>query len=927
MSWLDAYDEPIGDLDIIEDKVDNPSPQSTPQVLPSFETQYPPTTVEEKLARKNELKARGTLLMALPNEHQLKFNSYKNAKSLMEAIEKRFRVNTSHGVFAASSKTNASNLPNVDSLSDRLKVADGNVDYESQKTTTENTKESRGHFAKECKATKHQDNMNREAPKRTVPIEDTTSNALVSQCDGLGYDWSDQDKDGPTNFAIMAYTASSSSSSDTEFNLGAYKAGLKSVETRLEVYKKNETVFTDDIKILKFDVMLRDKAIIELRQKFEKAKKERDDLKLTLEKFQDSSKNLNRLLDSQQSDKSKTGLGYDSQGFDSSVLENQVNEKSNTGEGYHAVPPPYTRNFMPPKPDLVFADKHVVSESVSDSQNEDEIETKTKQIKPSFAKVKFVQSTEHVKSPRKSVKKEKNNRQIKNPRKNSQSPRVLTNSGLKTLNTDWQTSSRAAILVNTARPINTAYPRTTMTGAKTSSNVFNKTHSPVRRNFNQRTTPKNNDLKENVNTVKGKVTTVGTKAVVSVVQRNGENGNPEYTLHDHVIFDSGCSRHMTGNKFFLTDYQEFNGGFVAFGGSPKGDHLGKFEGKADEGFLVGYSVNRRGPEWLFDIDYNILNYEPVTRGNQTNHDAGKGDECVSKGSGIDDQERTDSNTQDANTIGPSINTANTNINTGSLNINTIGFNDPSVSSLEETRIFDDVYDDREVGVEADTNNLELSTVVWTLVDLPKRKRAIGTKWVFRIKKDKRGIVIGNKTRPMAQGYTQEEGIDYDEVFAPVARLEAIRLFLAYASFMGFIMYQMDVKSAFLYGTIEEKVYVCQPLGFEDPYFSDKVYKVEKLYMVYIKLLEPVHVYVDDIIFGSTKKFLCDEFEQMMHKRFQMSFMVEFTFFLGLQVKQKDDRIFINQDKYVADILKKFDFTTVKTTSTLIDPNKALIKDE
>ncbi|GJT53946.1 putative ribonuclease H-like domain-containing protein [Tanacetum coccineum] len=117
--------------------------------------------------------------------------------------------------------------------------------------------------------------------------------------------------------------------------------------------------------------------------------------------------------------------------------------------------------------------------------------------------------------------------------------------------------------------------------------------------------------------------------------------------------------------------------------------------------------------------------------------------------------------------------------------------------------------------------------VWRLVDLPKGKHAIGTKWVYRNKKDERGIVVRNKARLVAQGYTQEEGIDYDEVFAPVARIEAIRLFLAYASFMGFIVYQMDVKSAFLYGTIEEEVYVCQPPGFEDPQFPNKVYKVDK----------------------------------------------------------------------------------------------------
>ncbi|GJU72241.1 putative ribonuclease H-like domain-containing protein, partial [Tanacetum coccineum] len=136
--------------------------------------------------------------------------------------------------------------------------------------------------------------------------------------------------------------------------------------------------------------------------------------------------------------------------------------------------------------------------------------------------------------------------------------------------------------------------------------------------------------------------------------------------------------------------------------------------------------------------------------------------------------------------------------------------------------------------------------VWTLVDLPNGKRAIGTKWVFRNKKDERGIVVRNKSRLVAQGYTQEEGIDYDEVFTPIARIEAIKLFFAYASYMGFIVYQMDVKSAFLNGTIEE---------------------------------------------------------------------------------ENEDGIFISQDKDVVDILKKFDFTTVKTASTLIETNKALVKDE
>ncbi|GJQ94220.1 putative ribonuclease H-like domain-containing protein [Tanacetum coccineum] len=190
--------------------------------------------------------------------------------------------------------------------------------------------------------------------------------------------------------------------------------------------------------------------------------------------------------------------------------------------------------------------------------------------------------------------------------------------------------------------------------------------------------------------------------------------------------------------------------------------------------------------------------------------------------------------------------------------------------------------------------------VWILVDLPSGKKAIGTKWVFKNKRDERSIVVKNKARLVAQGFRQEEGIDYDEVFAPVARIEAIRLFLAFASYMGFTVYQMDVKSAFLYGTIEEEVYVHQPPGFVDPAHPNKVYKVIKaLYGLHQALrawyetlssflmkngfrrgitdktlfikknksdIMLVQVYVDDIIFGSTKKSMCTEFEDCMHQR-------------------------------------------------------------
>ncbi|GKC05132.1 putative ribonuclease H-like domain-containing protein, partial [Tanacetum coccineum] len=223
--------------------------------------------------------------------------------------------------------------------------------------------------------------------------------------------------------------------------------------------------------------------------------------------------------------------------------------------------------------------------------------------------------------------------------------------------------------------------------------------------------------------------------------------------------------------------------------------------------------------------------------------------------------------------------------------------------------------------------------VWVLVDLPHGMKVIGTKWVYRNKRDERGVVVRNKARLVAQGYTQEEGIDYDEVFAPVARIEAIRLFLAFASFMGFIVYQMDVKSAFLYGTIDEEVYVSQPPGFVDPDHPKKVYKVVKAlyglhqapkawYATLSTFLEK-HGYkrgtIDKTLFIKRDKkdimLISDEFYE------------ELTFFLGLQVKQSKAGIFISQDKYVAEILKKFDLVNVKTAITPMETKVALTRDE
>ncbi|GJZ56651.1 putative ribonuclease H-like domain-containing protein [Tanacetum coccineum] len=638
------------------------------------------------------------------------------------------------------------------------------------------------------------------------------------------------------------------------------------------------------------------------------------------------------------------------------------------------------------------------------------------------------------------------------------------------------------------------------------------------------------------------------------------HGHPQKELEDQGYVDSGCSKHMTGNMSYLTDFKEFDGGYVAFGGGAKGGkitskgtiktdklnfkdmcfvkelkfnlfsvllkvprknnmysvdmknivlkesltclvakatldesmlwhrrlghvnfktinklikenlvkdlplksfendhtcvaclkgkqhkasyHLGKFEGKADEGFFVGYSMNNMafwvynirtrkveenlyieflenkpiiagdGPKWLFDIDVltESMNYVPVVTGTNSNDFAGtkesidagqssmeigSSQDCIlmplwkdgslfdssskksnddgsqpfsdaekkvnegpSKECGIDDQERPKhkNSTKDVNIVGPSINTACTNVNTGSPNINTVSpivntvrssgyqtgldmttlgdnatleatyndfFSDESdmrnlneievdmsnitntypVLSTPNTRIYKDhslgnVIGDVQSGVQ--TWRMTKTTNEQGFIKEPKRitKALSDPAWVEALqeellqnKKDEGGILIKNKARMVVQGFTKEEGIDYDEVFAPVARIEAIRLFLAYASFMGFLVYQMDVKSAFLYGRIEKE------------YLLDNGFHRGK---------------IDQTLFIKRQKG-----DILL---VQMSSIGEITFFLGLQVKQKEDGIFISQDKYVAKILRKFNFTDVKTAITPMDIEKDLLKD-
>nr|GFA95071.1 ribonuclease H-like domain-containing protein [Tanacetum cinerariifolium] len=426
-----------------------------------------------------------------------------------------------------------------------------------------------------------------EPQRRSVPFETSISNALVSQCDGIGfYDWSYQAEEEPTNFALMASTnstnfalmafssSSSNSSSDCEyrklqFDVMSYQTGLESVEARLLVYKQNESTLEENIKLLNIEVQLRDNALATLRQKLETTEKERDDLHMKLEKFQTSSKRLTDLLASQTSD--KAGLGYNSKVFTHAMFDcdNYYSSDSNNDSwppsnlydrffpngGYHAVPPPMTRTFMPPKPDLVFytppsdENEHlafnvqlsptkpaqdlpsrpstpIIEDWVSDSEEEDMPQV-TKDV-PSFA-----QSPKLVKSPRHYC--------LISPPPMSVSPPGL---------------------LRTHSP-SQGFRRT----KKTCFVCKSETHLIKDCDFHATKLAHKSYASRDIHKH---------QALMNHSKFPLHKGNPQQALKDKGVIDSGCSRHMTGNMSYLSDFEELNKGFVTFGGNPKG---GKITGK------------------------------------------------------------------------------------------------------------------------------------------------------------------------------------------------------------------------------------------------------------------------------------------------------------------------------------------------------------
>jgi hypothetical protein len=271
-----------------------------------------------------------------------------------------------------------------------------------------------------------------------------------------------------------------------------------------------------------------------------------------------------------------------------------------------------------------------------------------------------------------------------------------------------------------------------------------------------------------------------------------------------------------------------------------------------------------------------------------------------------------------------------------------------VSSFKPFKVEDALRDpDWVVAMQEELNNFKKKKV-WSLVERSKQN-IMGIKWVFRNKQDKHGVVTRNKARLVAKGYSQVKGLDFEETFAPVARLESIRILLDYTTHHNFKLYQMDVKSVFLNGPIKEEVYVEQPPNFEDQEYLNHVYKLHKaLYglkqaprawyeclrdfltqnnfkiskadsTLFTRKVEKdlfiCQIYVNDIIFGSTNQSFYDEFSKIMTDRFEMSMMEELKFFLGFQIKQLKDGTFLSQTKYTRDILKKCGMDKAKPVKT------------
>ena len=400
------------------------------------------------------------------------------------------------------------------------------------------------------------------------------------------------------------------------------------------------------------------------------------------------------------------------------------------------------------------------------------------------------------------------------------------------------------------------------------------------------------------------------------------------------------------------------------------ENLGKFDSKSDKGIFLGYATNSKGYKiynlrnQTMEISMHVIfdEFDDLVTNKEDDEEILKNQEIISNTDQASSSQTPPKSWKLVGDHPPEQIIGNTfdGIRTR-LSFKENDNNMAMISHIEPKNIQEAICEESWVKAMKEELSQFEKNKVWNLVSKPQGHSIIGTRWVFRNKLDEEGRVIRNKARLVAQGYNQQEGIDYDETFAPVARLEAIHILLAYASHKNIKLFQMDVKSAFLNGFLNEEVYVHQPPGFENTDNPNHVFKLTKaLYglkqaprawyeRLSTFLIENnfsrgkidttlfrkndksnfliVQIYVDDIIFGSTNEKMCEDFSGLMQSEFEMSMMGELRFFLGLQIKQETNGIFICQEKYIKDLLKKYKMNEAKIMVTPMHPSSSLDKDE
>nr|GEX66277.1 hypothetical protein [Tanacetum cinerariifolium] len=829
-------------------------------------------SADQKLARRNELKARGTLLMALPDKHQLKFNSHKDAKTLIEAIEKRFGGNTETKKVQKTllkqqfENFTGSSYENLDQIHDRMQKLVSNLENHGVSLSQEdvNLKFLRGlpsEWKTQTLIWRNKANLEEHNLDDLFNISAATSVSAV--CAQLHVS-SHLNIDSLGNAVIFLFFASQSTSPQLdnkdlkqidvddleEINL-RWQMAMLTMRAKRFLQKTRRNLDDNRVTTIGFDMSKVECYNCHIKGHFARECRSPKDTRRT-----GAAEPQRITAPSYQAEEEPANFALMVITSSSSSFDNEVQSCfkacSKAYDQLHSQYDKLTVEFRKLQIDVLSyqagiesvearlvvykQNESILQENINMLKNEVEardsvlVTLKQKlnqaQKERDDLKLKFDKFQTSSQSLTELLASQKHDKHglgyFSESDSESLSPscsfdRMQPSGGYHVVPPPFTGNFMlpkpdlvfhiAPIVVETDHlallPVSTVVPKIMITRTRHAHSLNTKSNSTIKRHKTCSQSLKTSNSSPKVTAAKAQV-------VSADKGKKGKWGNPQYALKDKEVIDS----------------------------NPKGGKIfGKGKIKIGDAAFDGKEHDAEKPEFAV----NVSPSSSALSGEQDDMTKKK-----AKGKIPTAGQNYSNSTNPISAVGLSNTTTSPTHGKSSLK--------DASQPLKMLKIEDIAYSDHEnVGAEANFNNLETSiTGNWYQIG-------------YRNKKDEKGIVVRNKARLVAQRHTQEEGIDYEEVFAPVARIEAIRLFLAYASFMGFMVYQMDVKSAFLYGTIKEEVYVCQLAG-------------------------------------------------------------KLTFFLGLQVKQKKDVIFISQDKYVAKILKKFGLTEGKSASTLIDIEKPLLKD-